>query len=425
MRDLGELERQVLSIKYSQLKIQLHPTMKTSTSAGYGIACRETHLVVMAARAFVSAGKDEFLQSALSQPLDWAAVERTADYHSMMPPVAYALKQYGGNFVPQEVRERLQQRLLLTARSNLAWLQEWRRVMQAFEDAGISVISLKGPALALLAYGNITLREFVDLDLLTRPDDLARARDVLLCAGYQLRFPLASNTDAAWHRSRNRQLDFVNEGRGTLIDLHWGALHEMFSFQLPVDQLFKSAQVEHHEGTSFLSLSPEYLLLFLCAHGTKHCWPNLRGLCDMACYVQTAKKLDWDLCICQAEAANCDLVLKHSLLLARQVLGLELPSLIRNYCEGANAQALADTASSLLLRDNSDLGYREALRYHLAFAKSWRDRTRLVFERVFAPAEPDWQEVRLPQSLHFLYYTVRPVRFVFERLSRADPRILN
>jgi hypothetical protein len=393
--------------------------MQTLSSVRHGVGCRETNLIIQSVRTLLSGGDDGCLQGALALPLDWAAVERRADYHSMMPPVAYALKRYGGDLVPQEVCERLQQRLLLTTRSNLAWLQEWRRILQAFEDAGISVISLKGPALALLAYRIISLREFVDLDLLIRPDDLLRARNVLLRAGYQLRFPLAGNTDAAWLRSRNRQLDFVNNELGTLIDLHWGALHDMFSFQLPVDQLFESAQAEHHEGISFLSLSPEYLLLFLCAHGTKHCWPDLRGLCDVACYVQTAQGLNWELCIRQAEAANCDLVLRHSLHLARQVLGLELPSLIGDYCEDVNAQVLADTASSLLFRENEDIGYREALRYHLAFAKGWRDRTHFLFERVFVPAEPDWQGVRLPHSLQFLYYAVRPVRFVFERLSKA------
>ena len=393
--------------------------MQALNSVRQGIGSRERNLVLQGVRTFLSGGEVDCLRAALAEPIDWAAFERRADYHSMMPPVACALKQYCGDFVPREVRERLQQRLLLTARNNLAWLQEWRRVLQAFEDAGISVISLKGPALALLAYRNITLREFVDLDLLVRPNDLLMARNALLRESYQLRFPLTGNADAAWFRSRNRQLDFVNNELGTLIDLHWGALHDMFSFQLPVDQLFESAQVEHHEGISFLSLSPEYLLLFLCAHGTKHCWPDLRGLCDVACYVQTAQGLNWELCIRQAEAANCDLVLRHSLLLARQVLGLELPSLIGDYCEDVNAQVLADTASSLLFRENGDIGYREALRYHLAFAKDLRDRTHLLFERVFVPAEPDWQGVRLPHSLQFLYYAVRPMRFVFERLSKA------
>jgi len=190
----------------------------------------------------------------------------------------------------------------------------------------------------------------------------------------------------------------------------------MFSFQLPIDQLFRSARVENNGGGPFLALSPEHLLLYLCAHGTKHCWLNLRWLCDVACHMKTAQELDWELCIRLAKAANCDLVLKHTLLLAHQVLGSELPSEAGIYCEDGKARELAGTAMSILFRRDGDPGYGKALHYHLAFAKSWRDRTHLVFERSFAPDEQDWQEVQLPQPLHFLYYTVRPLRFMRERL---------
>jgi Uncharacterised nucleotidyltransferase len=398
--------------------------MQNFSSVRHGVGCRETNLVVQGARTFLSGGDDGCLEAALAQPYDWAEVESRADDHSMIPPVVYALKEYGDDLVPREIQERLQQRLLLTAHTNLEWFQEWCRILLAFEAAGISVISLKGPGFALMAYGNLALREFADLDLLIRPDDVLKARDTLVSEGYRLQSALAGGNDAALLQSRNRQLAFVNDGRRTLIDLHWGALHEMFPFQLPVDQLFKSAQVEHLEEISFLSLSPEHLLLYLCAHGTKHCWLNLRWLCDVACHVQTAQKLDWELCIHRAEAANCDLVLKHTLLLAQQVLGLELSSQIENYCDGAKARALANTASSLLFRENGDIGYVETLRYHLAFAKGWRDRAHLVFQRVFVPAEPDWQRVRLPNSLQFLYYAVRPVRFVVECLSKGNFGIL-
>jgi len=395
--------------------------MQTWSSLRHGVSY-ETNLVVQSARTFLSGGDDGCLQAALSHPFAWAGVERKANYHSVMPLVAYALKKYGGDLVAQELREQLQQQLLLTARHNMLWLHEWRRILLAFEAEGIPVISLKGPAFALMAYGNIALREFTDLDLLVKQCDVSKACDALVREGYQLRFHIVSDSDAALLRSGNRQLDFFNSGRGTLVDLHWSALHQMFPFQLPVDQLFECAQVEHDEGISFLSLSPEHLLLYLCAHGTKHCWLNLRWLCDVACHVRTAQGLDWEVCIHWAEAANCDLVLKHSLLLLRQVLGLELPSAVRNYCDTVKARALADAARSFLFREGSHLGYGEALRYHLAFAKSWRDRGRLVRERIFAPAEPDWQEIRLPRSLHFLYYAVRPARLLLERLSNTALR---
>lgn len=400
----------------SRQAIQLRLAMRSPSSVRRRIDSRETNLVVAAARAFLSEGRDGSFQVALTQPVDWGAVEHSADHHSVTPLVAYTLKHHGGSLVPREVLEGLQRRFVQTARNNLVRLQEWRRILQGFEAANISVISFKGPPLALQAYGDVALREFVDLDLLIQPGDVLRTRDLLIREGYRLRSPQRGDADEALLRSGNRQLDFANDERGIFIDLHWGALHEMFSFQLPIDQLFRSARVEDNGGGPFLALSPEHLLLYLCAHGTKHCWLNLRWLCDVACYMKTAQELDWGLCIRLAKAANCDLVLKHTLLLAHQVLGSELPPEVGIYCEDEKARELADTAMSFLFRTDVDLGYGEALGYHLAFARGWRDRAHLVFERLFVPDEQDWHEVRLPQPLHFLYYTVRPLRFLRGRL---------
>ena len=272
----------------------------------------------------------------------------------------------------------------------------------------------------MTAYGNLALREFHDLDLMVHSEDVLRARDVLVGDGYSLWSPLARPTDTALVRSSNRQVCFTNKERGTSVDLHWGALHEMFSFQLDVEQLWQTAYVERQEGVSFLSLSPEHLLLYLCAHGAKHCWRNLCWLCDIACHIQSVSRMDWDECIRLAELTGCDLLLKHTLLLSEEVLELQLPAPIKRYVDDERARVLAETAQAFLLREHGDHpGYLGPLRYHLALSKGWRNGASLIFERVFVPAEPDWDRVRLPRPLYFLYYLFRPIRFVVERLAVA------
>ena len=386
---------------------------------------RQANLIVQCATAYLSPSMIAPLKAGLvDNHIDWDELERTADLQSMTPVVASMLTKHCGATVSPAICQRMREQLRHIALVNLAAVHEWQRVLKVLSAAGVSAISIKGPALALIAYRSLAMRQFIDLDLLVRPAEVVRARDVLVNEGYRLNSPVVADSDTALLRSHNRELGFVHQERGTTIELHWGVLHEMFPFQLPVEELFESARIESHDGISFLSLSPEYLLLYLCAHGTKHCWITLRWLCDVASYVRTVPELDWVMCIRQAEAANCDLVLKHSLLLAQQVLGLELPPAIRDYVYGdAKTLALANTARAFLFRDEGDIGYVEALRYHLAFAKAWRDHIRLIVERVFVPAEPDWQKVRLPRPLYFLYYVVRPVRFIVERFSTVRPRV--
>ena len=387
----------------------------------------ETTLIVRCARTFLSNLEIPALRSALTEPLDWSLVEQNAENHAVMPLVSYVLSQYVAELIPQDRMKRLQDLLFRAARNNLAWVQEWLKILKALTEAGIPVISFKGPSLGLMAYRNLALREFTDLDLLVQPCDVLKTRDVLVRNGYVLDSVVLNDTDAALTRSGNRQVSFTKEERGITVDLHWGLLHEMFSFQLEVGQLFETAVVESHERISFLALSPEHLLLFLCAHGTKHCWSNLRWLCDVACHIQSNPNLDWDMCIRLAEPAGCELVLKHSLLLTGQVLGLELPDPIGQYAShDTKAHMLAKTAQAFLFRENDERSrylddrscYLEVLRYRLAFAKGWRWRNAaaLVFRRVFVPNEADWHRVRLPRPLHFLYYLVRPIRLVVERL---------
>ena len=388
----------------------------------------ETNLVVLCARMFLSDSEPSSLRSALTAPLNWGLLEQSAQRNAMMPLVAYVLAQHGTGLIAQDTLKKLHERLLRTAQKNLAWLQEWLRVLDVLADSRIPVISFKGPALALMAYRNLALREFADLDLLVRPCDVVRTRDVLLHNGYVLNSDVPDNTDAALSRFSDRQISFgKNDNHEIKLDLHWGVVSEWSSFQLDVGSLFEYASIERRERISFLSLSPEYLLLLLCAHGTKHCWSNLRLLCDVACHVQSSPNLNWNLCVRLAEPDG-DLVMKHSLLLTRQVLGLQLPECVTNYASGdAKAHWLAAKAQTFLFREDRNRSpylddrtrYLQVLRYRLALEGGQRLRSSvaLVFRRAFIPNEADWRSLRLPRSLYFLYYLFRPIRLVIERLS--------
>jgi hypothetical protein len=378
----------------------------------------ETDIVLRCARAFFSPDAVAPLQAIVEQRPDWQAVESQADALGVLPIVADVLVRHAGGSVSPEVLLRWKGHLGASARKSLRWLEEWQRLLGAFDENDVRVITFKGPALALIAYPSVMLREFTDLDLLVRRADVLKARETLLREGYCLKSAVAAHTESAMLRSQNRQISFAHPQRGTMVEVHWGVLHKMFAFQLEGEQLFDAARVECRDGITFLSLSPEHLLLYLCAHGTKHCWSSLRWLCDLACYVQNVRELDWELCTRLAGSTNCDLVLKHSLLLAQQVLEIALPTEMQRYAGGdAKAQEIAAAASSLLFREDGEPAYRETLRYHLAFAKGWRDRAGFVLTRIFVPAEPDWQKVRMPGFLYFLYYLIRPLRFLLARLA--------
>lgn len=411
------------------------PAMFDATKGSNGGMSSELEMLALCARVLLSTSEVSDLRLAARKRLRWDLVEQYAQNHALVPVVAHVLTLHAKEQIPESTFDRLRERLVENAQKSLVWLREWMRLLAAFAEADIEVVSFKGPALALTAYRNLSLREFTDLDLLVRPSEVAMAREVLTRQGYKLDSPVPDDTSAGLIRSRNQQISFVNEQeRGLQVDLHWGLLSNTASALLTVDQFLDSSIVETEGQVSFRSLAPEHLLLLLCVHGTKHCWSNLRWLCDLACHIRSKPTLNWSECFRLAQSSGTNLTLTHSLLLCGEVLGVSLPEANEEYSgKHTAANLLASQARDFLYRENTDdsryiddrTGYKDVLRYRLGFQTGWRwmRAANMLLRRAFVPNEADWDWLHLPPALYFLYYPIRPVRLVSQRLGMRRPRV--
>jgi len=58
------------------------------------------------------------------------------------------------------------------------------RILERFASEGIATLVIKGPVLAVQAYGDPAIRSYGDLDLLVRQADIRRATELMSAAGY-------------------------------------------------------------------------------------------------------------------------------------------------------------------------------------------------------------------------------------------------
>ena len=105
--------------------------------------------------------------------------------------------------------------------------------------------------------------------------------------------------------------------------------------------------------------------------------------------------------------------------LARDLFDAPAPEpLVARARADASVRALADDVRARLLAPNpAPLKPWRARLFHLRVRERWRDRARYVWFAVTTPNAADWQVVRLPASLHFLYYLVRPARLALKYAS--------
>lgn len=159
----------------------------------------------------------------------WDLFVRLAARHGMAPLVARSVRERPEAWfgVPEDVRDRL----AATARGNvircLRLGSELIQVLRICADSGVEVMPLKGPVLAQEAYGDLALRQISDLDVLVRPEQVVRAVEVVMGAGYaplatmgsgEARYSLRSGQDIVFQRRASRAGGEAAADAGTAAD---------------------------------------------------------------------------------------------------------------------------------------------------------------------------------------------------------------
>ena len=113
--------------------------------------------------------------------VDWPCFIQIASFHRVEGLAWNALAELP---VPEQVREQLSRAASRIAAGSLGMAAECAVLCDRFAASGISVLSLKGPALGALAYSSPAFKAAIDIDLLIDPAHLAPAADILGKSGY-------------------------------------------------------------------------------------------------------------------------------------------------------------------------------------------------------------------------------------------------
>jgi hypothetical protein len=260
----------------------------------------------------------------IQESVNWSHLLELADSHRVVPLLQQRLTPFAA-VVPQPYATNLQQRVRTISFANLALTGKLIKVLALMREHDIHAIAYKGPALAQSAYGDINLRQFTDLDILTRKQDVRKIKELLLGNGCRPAWQLTDAQEAAVLRLYY-EYPFVWTDGGKLIEIHWEFAEPFFSFAFDLDQIWARSETVEIRGNPVPTLSLEDSLLVLCAHGSKHFWGRLSWICDVAWTVSGSREPDWDLLIERATALGLRRILWLGLLLANNLLGAKLPN---------------------------------------------------------------------------------------------------
>jgi hypothetical protein len=345
--------------------------------------------------------------SIISAGLDWDRVLQLAEHHRLVSKVYESLCTLP--VVPARFLERLGARYRANARQALWLTSELIRIVDDFESRQIEVLPYKGPALAQILYGDVSGRQFGDLDLLVRQADVARAKAALIDLGYRRSLPFTESQEK-WYLKSGYEYPFDSAYGRNLVELKWRILPRFYSVDFDVDAMFGRATALPLAGRSLRTFCAEDLLLVLCVHAGKHAWSRLDWLGDISRLAR--QELDWSAVEKQSKALGIERMVAVSFVLAQRVLGAPLPERIRKSLPGDWRSGRIAGEIVPLLANGAEYD-TESIRYFQLMMRTrerWQDRARFLWRLAFTPTAGDWSALQLPQALFPLYGFRRMLR---------------
>jgi len=251
------------------------------------------------------------------------------DAEGLAPLLYWNLSQSGEfSLLDAPDRERLRGAYFSTWQHNQRLLAEMTRLGEAFAQAGIPAVALKGACFALTIYPNIGLRPLGDLDLLIPAGKMDSALAIARGLGFGQSYPEAAPglNDLLSH-------EVLLQKDGLFLELHHSLVADRaYVYAVPVDWFWSQTEPLQAPG-GLLMLSPTAQVLYAAAHAMLqhggHSAP-LRWFYDLDRLLAVyAGRLDWTLLLSQAREFEWTSALAAALEQACELFETPLPPRVR------------------------------------------------------------------------------------------------
>lgn len=224
---------------------------------------------------------------------DWDRFVRQVEYHGLAPLIVWHV-QRAELVLPGQCEMQLKALVMRHRAAADVRYEVMRKLMAALEQRQVSVLALKGLALANLLYPLEWLRPMRDIDLLYSREQEDKLREGLAAAGFALpedyadryqrgsnQLPEAVRTEGAYTISLDLHHDAI--GRDSSGRLHWRDVRHPQSFMW--------------RDMALTALGHEQMLVHLCRHlADRHpgSYLKLINVVDVVAYAEAyCDELDW------------------------------------------------------------------------------------------------------------------------------------
>lgn len=365
------------------------------------------------------------LPAAVMRDIDWQRFMTLATNHHVIPLVYQALKHEP--LLSASVRSSLRQAFMSIAAYNLRATHVLQRLQSRAREDGIALIPIKGPSLAILAYGrgHESWRQFEDLDLIVHRADMQRTITCLEAQGYLTHFLQSADKERAHYLKTDQDWVLRKEGDPLALELKPTLIWHTLSRCESTEWLARSCRpLPLDERLSLNAPGPEAMLLALCVDGTHDKWSKFSTVADIGQLLHAHPDANWGRLLQDANALGHRRALLIGVQLTSLLLEFEIPeTFTAAISNDPKAQHLAKQEADSLRNDPTKhprLG--DLCVFAFRTRETFRDRLRFVVRLLFVPSITDIEDFHIPAILFPAYSLLRPFRLIRDVLKRSNKR---
>jgi len=360
----------------------------------------------------VSENNIKFITSYLSAITNYQQIITTATQHGILSLVYKTIKKLQPDM--KNLLLALHPHYLSTVQSNMSMSATLLKVLNLFKENNIKALSFKGPSLAQMAYGDITLRQFGDLDILIHKEDIKKIEALCISMGYKPYYDLTEVQKEVWY-TYAKDMVFYHPVNKSVIEMHWLLLDADFPLQVDLDAIWKdtnTVEINRHPVQTF---SSDALLLYLCVHGSKHLWERIVWIKDIDLMIRT-QNIHWDSLLLDAKKNNLKSMLFLGLHLAKLLFNTPLPKNIEVLLE--NEKVLSALSDFVFLNWEKEQSMFQNTRAMLKFFPTFSTKYRYLHKVIIKPSNHEYRFIALPKGLYWVYYFIRPYLLLRKYLTK-------
>ncbi len=273
-----------------------------------------------------------------------------ATQHGILPLVYKTLKNLPATHypLPTELLSQLKARYMRISQRNMLMSAELIRIMNLLKEHNIEALAFKGPALSQMVYGDITLRQYADLDILVDEEDAFKAAKLMSENGHVAILPLTIlSNKTCLHTAKDFSL--MSEPGGVHTELHWRLFEKKYNISLLSCAVDKKCQTVKINNREIKTLQNELLLVYLCLHGAKHAFERIEWICDIDRLIRNSN-VNWEEAISIANQSHSKRSFYLGLSLAHHLFHTTVPS---DIAQGIDSDDIK-TLQSLTLKQISE-----------------------------------------------------------------------